>query len=105
MFAVLALIAIDLYILKNTGVSKKEITVEEKTEDKPVEEKTENKPVEWTVYGTSWCGWTTKQLAYLKKKGIPHKFIDCEKNNCDGINAFPVMESSTGEKIKGYKEI
>jgi len=49
MFAVLALIAIDLYILKNTGVAQKEITVEEKTEDKPVE---------WTVYGTSWCGWT-----------------------------------------------
>tara|TARA_X000000368_G_scaffold132869_2_gene104222 strand:+ start:2479 stop:2769 length:291 start_codon:yes stop_codon:yes gene_type:complete len=96
MFAVLALIAIDLYILKNTGVVQKEITVEEKTEDKPVE---------WTVYGTSWCGWTTKQLEYLKKKGIPHKFIDCEKDNCDGINAFPVMESSSGEKVKGYKEV
>jgi len=96
MFAVLALIAIDLYILKNTGAIQKEIAVEGKTEDKPVE---------WTVYGTSWCGWTTKQLEYLKKKGIPHKFIDCEKGNCDGINAFPVMESSSGEKVKGYKEI
>jgi len=96
MFVVLALIAIDLYILKNTGVTQKEIAVEGKTEDKPVE---------WTVYGTSWCGWTTKQLEYLKKKGIPHKFIDCEKGNCDGIDAFPVMKSSSGEKVKGYKEI
>ena len=96
MFAVLALIAIDLYILKNTGVEQKE---------KKVEEKTEDKPIEWTVYGTSWCGWTTKQLEYLKKKGITHKFIDCEKNNCDGIDAFPVMESSSGEKVKGYKEV
>ena len=96
MFAVLALIAIDLYILKNTGVEQKE---------KKVEEKTEDKPIEWTVYCTSWCGWTTKQLEYLKKKGIPHKFIDCEKDNCDGIDAFPVMESSSGEKVKGYKEV
>tara|TARA_B100001758_G_C17967129_1_gene381330 strand:+ start:211 stop:501 length:291 start_codon:yes stop_codon:yes gene_type:complete len=96
MFAVLALIAIDLYILKNTGVEQKE---------KKVEEKTEDKPIEWTVYGTSWCGWTTKQLEYLKKKGITHKFIDCEKDNCDGIDAFPVMESSSGEKVKGYKEV
>ena len=53
MFAVLALIAIDLYILKNTGVEQKE---------KKVEEKTEDKPIEWTVYGTSWCGWTTNPI-------------------------------------------
>ena len=46
MFTVLALIAIDLYVLKSTGVAQKEITVEEITEDNPVE---------WTVYGTSWC--------------------------------------------------
>ena len=52
-----------------------------------------------------WCGWTKKQLAYLEKKGIPHKFIDCEKGNCDGIDAFPVMRSSSGEEVKGYKEI
>ena len=96
MFAILALIAIDIYILKSTGVAQ---------EEKPVGEITEDKPVEWTVYGTSWCGWTTKQLDYLKKKGIPHKFSDCEKGNCDGIDAFPVMESSSGEKVKGYKEI
>ena len=60
---------------------------------------------EWTVYGTSWCGWTKKQLVYLEKKGIPHKFIECEKGNCDGIEAFPVMKSSDGEEIVGYKEI
>jgi hypothetical protein len=59
----------------------------------------------WTVYGTTWCGWTTKQLEYLKKKGIEHKFVDCEKGKCDGIDAFPVMDSPTGERITGYKEI
>ena len=59
----------------------------------------------WTVYGTTWCGWTTKQLEYLKKKGIDHKFVDCEKGKCDGIDAFPVLESPNGERITGYKEI
>ena len=59
----------------------------------------------WTVYGTTWCGWTTKQLEYLKKKGIDHKFVDCEKGKCDGIDAFPVIESPNGERITGYKEI
>jgi len=59
----------------------------------------------WTVYGTTWCGWTTKQLEYLKKKSIDHKFVDCEKGKCDGIDAFPVMDSPNGERITGYKEI
>jgi len=51
------------------------------------------------------CGWTTKQLEYLKKKGIEHKFVDCEKGKCDGIDAFPVIESPNGERITGYKEV
>ena len=59
----------------------------------------------WTVYGTTWCGWTTKQLEYLKKRGIDHKFVDCEKGKCDGIDAFPVLESPKGERITGYKEV
>jgi hypothetical protein len=59
----------------------------------------------WMVFGTSWCGWTTKQLEYMKKKGIDHKFVDCEKGKCDGIDAFPVMESPNGERITGYKEV
>ena len=97
MIAVLLLLLINAYILINTG---------KKTETKI------NTPAavgvtktEWTVYGTNWCGWTKKQLAYLEKKGIPHKFIDCEKGNCDGIEAFPVMKSSDGEEVVGYKEI
>jgi len=61
--------AINTYIFLNTG--------------KP--EKSSNG--KWTVFGTTWCGWTTKQLDYLKKKGIDHKFVDCEKGKCDGIDA------------------
>ena len=79
--------AINAYIFLNTG--------------KP--EKSSNG--KWTVFGTTWCGWTTKQLDYLKKKGIDHKFVDCEKGKCDGIDAFPVMESPNGERITGYKEV
>jgi len=96
MFAVLTLLAVNIYILTHTGESK--IQPKESVN-------TEQKKVEWTVYGAMWCGWTKKQLAYLENKGIPHKFIDCEKGNCDGIDAFPVMRSSSGEEVKGYKEI
>jgi hypothetical protein len=86
--------AINAYIYLNTGKGPK----------KPKEPKEPSKG-SWTVFGTTWCGWTTKQLDYLKKKGIDHKFVDCEKGKCDGIDAFPVMESPTGERITGYKEI
>ena len=86
--------AINAYIYLNTGKEPKE----------PNEPKEPSKG-SWTVFGTTWCGWTTKQLDYLKKKGIDHKFVDCEKGKCDGIDAFPVMESPTGERITGYKEI
>ena len=81
--------AVNAYIFLNTG--------------KKVE--TDKSTGTWTVYGTTWCGWTTKQLEYLKKKGIEHKFVDCEKGKCDGIDAFPVIESPNGERITGYKEV
>tara|TARA_B100000401_G_C52802372_1_gene719268 strand:+ start:679 stop:972 length:294 start_codon:yes stop_codon:yes gene_type:complete len=97
MIAALILLAVDIYIFINTG--KKPVQ-----ENKKEAGESENE-VEWTVYGTHWCGWTKKQLKYLENKGIPHKFIDCEKSKCDGIDAFPVMESSNGERITGYKEV
>lgn len=85
--------AINTYIFLNTGKSTK------------VQKETDKGTGAWTVYGTTWCGWTTKQLEYLKKKGIEHKFVDCEKGKCDGIDAFPVIESPNGERITGYKEV
>ena len=60
---------------------------------------------EWTVYGTTGCGWTRKQLEYMKKAGKPFRFVDCEKEGCSGMNAFPTLVHSSGEKIVGYKEI
>lgn len=88
--------AVNAYIFLNTSSKKVQEQIKE-----PVQEKKGT----WTVYGTTWCGWTTKQLEFLKKKGIEHKFVDCEKSKCDGIDAFPVMESPSGERFTGYKEI
>lgn len=59
----------------------------------------------WKVYGTMACGWTKKQLSHLKSKGIKHTFVDCTKENCNGVDAFPTLiHSQSGEKIVGYSE-
>ena len=60
---------------------------------------------QWIVYGTMGCGWTRKQLDYMKKNGKPHRFVDCEKEGCSGMEAFPTLVSPNGEKIVGYSEI
>ena len=59
----------------------------------------------WTVYGSKECGWTVKQLKYMRQKGKPYKFVDCEKGGCSGMEAFPTLVSPDGEKIVGYREI
>ncbi len=62
--------------------------------------------VDYIVYGTDWCGYTVKQLKYLDKKGISHKYVNCEKEQCSGIKAFPQMtRTSDGETIRGYNEV
>ena len=93
MLVILALVAIDIYILMHT--------------EKPKKESLKESEVEWTVYGTNWCDWTKKQLEYLEKKGISHKYVNCEKNKeiCKDISGFPVMKNSKGEEIIGYKEV
>ena len=59
----------------------------------------------WTVYGTMGCGWTRKQLDHMKDKDIPHKFVDCDKNDCGNIKAFPTMKDPNGKTITGYSLI
>jgi len=62
--------------------------------------------VDYIVYGTDWCGYTVKQLKYLDKNGISHKYVNCEKEQCSGIKAFPQMtRTSDGETIRGYNEV
>ena len=57
---------------------------------------------DFTVYGTEWCGYTTKQREAL---GDRHTYIDCDldKAQCQGINSFPVtVNNTTGERHKGF---
>ena len=59
----------------------------------------------WTVYGTMGCGWTRKQLDHMKKNGKSFKFVDCDKEGCSGMDAFPTLVSPNGEKTVGYSEV
>jgi hypothetical protein len=59
----------------------------------------------WTVFGTMGCGWTVRQLEYMKKNGKPHTFIDCDKEGCKGMTAFPTLKHPNGETTVGYKEV
>ena len=61
---------------------------------------------QFIVYGTTWCGYTTKQREHLDKKygKGSHIFIDCDKENCPGITAFPVTEKSNGIRVKGFNQ-
>ena len=60
---------------------------------------------QWTVYGTMGCGWTRKQLDYMKNNGKSYTFVDCDKGGCSGMEAFPTLVHPNGERIVGYKEI
>jgi hypothetical protein len=67
-----------------------------------------NKPKRnFTVYGTTWCGYTTKQREHLDQKygRGSHTFIDCDQQDCGGINSFPVTITPSGKKIIGFNEI
>ena len=90
MIALIILAIIDILILMQTGQGKKA----------PVED-----GKKWTVFGTMDCGWTRKQLDYMKKTGKPFTFVDCDKNECEGMDAFPTLVSPEGVRHKGYKEV
>tara|TARA_R110001599_G_scaffold109128_1_gene272573 strand:- start:40 stop:315 length:276 start_codon:yes stop_codon:yes gene_type:complete len=91
MWLLALLIIVNLYILTQTG--KRPIVVTGSTGE------------EWTIYGTMGCGWTRKQLEYMEKNGKPFKFVDCEKEGCSGMKAFPTILHPNGEKTVGYSEI
>jgi glutaredoxin len=95
MWLLALLILIDLLILSQTGKRRLDVTVSASVSNGE----------QWTVYGTMGCGWTRKQLDYMKKNGKPFKFVDCDKEGCSGMEAFPTLVSPNGEKIVGYNEI
>ena len=95
MWLLALLILIDLLILSQTGKRRLDVTVSASVSNGE----------QWTVYGTMGCGWTRKQLDYMKKNGKSFKFVDCDKEGCSGMEAFPTLVSPNGEKIVGYSEI
>jgi len=95
MWLLALLILIDILILSQTGKRRLDVTVSASVSNGE----------QWTIYGTMGCGWTRKQLDYMKKNGKSFKFVDCDKEGCSGMNAFPTLVSPNGEKIVGYREI
>ena len=103
MFAIIALALINGGILYSMNTNKPAQPSEPSAPSAPVESK-EGTPDGWTIYGTMGCGWTRKQIDYMKENGKPYTFVDCYKGGCDGMKAFPTSVSPTGEKVVGFKE-
>lgn len=59
----------------------------------------------WTVYGTNNCGWTRKQIDYMKSNRIPHKYIECDKNDCGEIKSYPTLKHPNGDVLVGFNKI
>ncbi len=62
-----------------------------------------------TIYGTDWCGFTTKQRKEFDDKHIDYDYIDCDKNKqqCAGISAFPVVKNFSSQNLEweGYRPV
>lgn len=62
-----------------------------------------------TIYGTDWCGFTTKQKDAFKAAEIPFDYVNCENDpdQCKGIDAYPVVKGYPGpnDKWDGFKSI
>lgn len=55
-----------------------------------------------TVYGSPTCGWTRKQLDYLKDQGMPYTFVDCDSQDCpEFVIGFPTSVRG-GQTYVGY---
>jgi hypothetical protein len=59
----------------------------------------------WKVLGSMSCGFTRKQLDYMKAKKIPFEYKECQGGKCPGVEAFPTLVSPSGEKVVGYTEM
>ena len=59
-----------------------------------------------TVYGSTSCPWTIKQLNQLDQKKIAYQFKDCSSKNAncpDYVTGFPTMVITS--VISGYTEL
>jgi len=62
-----------------------------------------------TIYGTDWCGYTTKQKKAFEDAKIPFDYVNCEKSpgKCKGIHAYPVVKNfpNEGDSWDGFKTL
>ena len=57
------------------------------------------------IYGSHSCPWCNKQEQYMKNKGIPYTFTDCNVEPCPGfVNGYPTILQN-GEILNGYTEL
>ena len=57
------------------------------------------------IYGSHGCPWCNKQEQYMKDKGIPYIFTDCDAESCPGfVNGYPTILQN-GEVTSGYREL
>jgi len=57
------------------------------------------------IYGSHGCPWCNKQEQYMKAKGIPYTFTDCDTESCPGfVNGYPTILQN-GEVLSGYTEL
>lgn len=67
--------------------------------------RTQLKAGELTVYGTDWCGWTSKQRDYLDGKGMAYTYVNCETESCPAeVQGFPTLNNN-GTWSSGYQEL
>jgi len=68
--------------------------------------KVDTSNVDLVVYGTDWCGYTTKQRKHLDSKYGPgsHVYVNCEEHpeKCKDMKGFPVTEKADGSVIVGF---
>lgn len=60
----------------------------------------------FTVFGTDWCGYTTKQRKHLDGKygKGSHNYVNCETEECPSdVKGFPVtVHNGTGKRVDGF---
>jgi len=75
--------------------------------EKYTEKYTSNK---FIVYGTNWCGYTTKQKNHLKNNygKSSYKYVDCDKPKnkklCKKFSGFPVTKTPNGKLVHGFNK-
>ncbi len=62
-----------------------------------------------TLYGTDWCGYTTKQKQAFDQAQVPYNYVNCEKSpgKCAGISSYPTVKDypAAGQGWVGFKPI